>query len=77
MIKLPKIRCPQCGKYMTEAKAREIPPAITYRDCLRRCPACRIGASNAKNPAKIKFIHAQPKDQTPPAPPAPPEQPAQ
>jgi hypothetical protein len=57
MIELPRLRCPNCGKYIGPAKAKEIPPANTYEECLRRCERCRIGATNAKNPAKTKFIH--------------------
>ena len=44
---------------MGPVKAKEVPPAEKFEDCLRRCPRCLIGASNAKNPAKVKFIHGQ------------------
>ena len=67
MVILPKLRCPNCGKGMGPIKAKEVPPANTYDECLRRCPRCRIGATNAKSFAKIKFIRAD----TPPAAPAP------
>ncbi|OGR52601.1 MAG: hypothetical protein A2049_05530 [Elusimicrobia bacterium GWA2_62_23] len=72
MIELPRLRCPGCGKYIGPAKAKEIPPANNYNECLRRCPKCRIGATNAKNPAKTKFI----RDVTPQPPqdPQPPQQ---
>ena len=69
MITLPKIRCPQCGKGMGPVTAQVIPPANTFEDCLRRCPRCNIGATNAKNPAKVKYIRADtPQDLPPPKP---------
>lgn len=67
MPTLPKLRCPGCGKAMGPVTAGVIPPAEKYEDCLRRCPRCMIGATNAKNPAKVKFIHGQ-KPAEPPAP---------
>jgi hypothetical protein len=52
---------------MGPIKAKEIPPANKYEDCLRRCPRCRIGATNAKNPAKVKYLRAdQPQVQVQP-----------
>jgi hypothetical protein len=56
---------------MGPVKAAEVPPANKYEDCLRRCPRCRIGATNAKNPAKVKYIHADSPGilQSPDAPP--------
>ncbi|MCM2266473.1 MAG: hypothetical protein NDI60_01715 [Elusimicrobiales bacterium] len=79
MPELPRLRCPGCGKYIGPAKAKEIPPANTYEDCLRRCEKCRIGATNAKNPAKTKFIHGtKPQEPQPPQPvqePEPPQDP--
>lgn len=60
---LPKLRCPGCGKAMGPIKAKDVPPANKFEDCLRRCLRCNIGATNAKNPAKVKYIHGeQPKD---------------
>lgn len=60
---LPKLRCPNCGKAMGPVTAAVIPPAETFEDCLRRCYKCRIGATNAKNPAKVRFIQgARPQD---------------
>lgn len=77
MITLPKVRCPGCGKALGPVTAKEIPPANTYDECLRRCPRCKIGISNAKNPAKVKFIRSdQPPDPTPDPAPAPPPDPA-
>lgn len=58
MVILPKLRCPGCGKSIGPIKAKEVPPANKYEDCLRRCLRCGIGATNAKNPAKVKYIHA-------------------
>lgn len=63
MVILPKVRCPGCGKLMAEARAKEVPPAVKLSDCLRRCPRCNIGATNAKNPLKVKFIFPPPKAQ--------------
>lgn len=79
---LPRLRCPKCGKTIHGIDAKEVPPAEKYEDCLRRCNKCRIGASNAKNPAKVKFLHGDPLPPEPPAPgqqenPAPQEPPAQ
>jgi hypothetical protein len=59
MVILPRLRCPACGKGMGPVKAREVPPAIKFEDCLRQCPRCKIGATNAKNPAKVKYIYAE------------------
>lgn len=61
------VRCKGCGKHLGPVKARNIPLAEKFEDCLRRCERCRIGATNAKNPAKVKFIQG----------PKPPEAPAQ
>lgn len=63
MTILPKIQCPNCGKAMGPVTAEVIPPANTFEDCLRRCIKCGIGATNAKNPAKVNFIQGDiPKD---------------
>lgn len=67
MVTLPRLRCPDCGKAMGPIKAQKVPPANKYEDCLRQCTRCRIGATNAKSPAKVKYLRA---DQ-PPAPPPP------
>ncbi|OGR43849.1 MAG: hypothetical protein A2X35_09060 [Elusimicrobia bacterium GWA2_61_42] len=56
MIILPRLTCPNCGKPIRGVKVDVVPPAIVYTDCLRRCAKCGIGASNAKNPAKVKYI---------------------
>ena len=66
MTILPKIQCPGCGKSMSAVTAEVIPPANTFRDCLRRCLKCGIGATNAKNPAKVKFIQDDLPPETPP-----------
>jgi len=67
MITLPRLRCPNCGKNMGPVKAKEIPPAYKFEDCLRQCPRCLIGATNAINPAKVKFIQSgQPPQENPP-----------
>lgn len=58
MVELPMVRCPGCGKHLGPVKSRIIPLAEKFEDCLRRCERCRIGASNAKNPAKVRFIKA-------------------
>ena len=73
MVTLPRLRCPDCGKAMGPIKAKEVPPANKYEDCLRRCPNCRIGATNAKNPAKVKYLRdGQPAEPTPAEPTSPP-----
>lgn len=67
MVTLPRLRCPNCGKNMGPIKAKVVPPANTFEDCLRQCPRCMIGASNAINPAKVKFIQGPlPPQDTPP-----------
>ena len=75
MVELPHLRCPGCGAHLKPVKSRIIPLAEKYEDCLRRCEKCRIGATNAKNPAKVRFIYAgQPQQPAPAAPPPPPPQ---
>ncbi len=44
---------------MGQVTVKTVPPANSYRDCLRRCRKCRIGATNAKNPAKVRFLRAE------------------
>lgn len=67
MIILPRLRCPGCGKTIHAVKADFVPPAEKFEDCLRRCNKCRIGASNAKNPAKVKYHQGDPlPPETPP-----------
>lgn len=58
MVILPKLRCPTCGRGMGPIKAEVVPPANTYDECLRRCPRCGVGATNAKNPAKVRYIQS-------------------
>lgn len=53
---------------MKPVNAGEVPPAEKYEDCLRRCPKCGIGASNAKNPAKVKYLRADRPQAEPPRP---------
>ena len=72
MPTLPKLDCPNCGKAMGPVSAQNIPPATTFEDCLRRCNKCMIGATNAKNTNKVKFIRGP---QPPAAPELPPETP--
>ena len=69
IIKLPRLRCPNCGKGMGPVTAQAIPPANKFEDCLRQCPRCGIGATNAKSPAKVKYIYSdqQPPQESPPA----------
>lgn len=43
---------------MGPIKAEVVPPANTYEECLRRCPRCGVGATNAKNPAKVRYIQS-------------------
>ena len=73
MIILPRLRCPGCGKTIHAVKALVVPPAEKFEDCLRRCNKCRIGASNAKNPAKVRFIEGDPLPEPPPGQPQSPE----
>lgn len=51
---------------MGPISAKEIPPATKYDECLRRCPRCKLGATNAKNPAKVKYFHSDQPPGTPP-----------
>lgn len=67
MTILPKLRCPNCGKAMGPVTADIIPPANTFEDCLRRCPKCMIGATNAKNPAKVRYIQGELPPELPPS----------
>ncbi len=75
---LPRLLCPKCGKTIHGVNAKEVPPAEKYEDCLRRCNKCRVGASNAKNPAKVKFFYGEPRPEktAPQQPPTAPETPA-
>lgn len=67
MVELPHLRCPGCGGHLRPVKSRLVPRAEKYEQCLRKCEKCRIGATNAKNPAKVKFIYAnRPAPETPP-----------
>lgn len=67
MVILPKLRCPTCGRAMGPVKVNEVPPANKYEDCLRQCTRCGVGATNAKNPAKVKYIQSdQPRNIPPP-----------
>lgn len=78
MVELPHLRCPGCGAHLKPVKSRHIPLAEKYEDCLRRCEKCRIGATNAKNPAKVRFIHgAKPAAPEAPPPAAEPTEPPQ
>lgn len=62
---------------MGPVSAREIPPANKFEECLRKCPRCQIGATNAKNPARVKFIYGDQPPSKPEQPAAPqPEEPA-
>jgi hypothetical protein len=67
MTILPKIQCPGCGKNMASVTSDVIPPANSFEDCLRRCVKCGIGATNAKNPAKVRFIQSDTPPELPPA----------
>lgn len=65
-LPLPALACPICGWAMTN----EAPPsgdrvraAGTYRECLRRCSACKVGYSNAQT--KPTLIHADPVGNVP------------
>ena len=76
VIKLPRLRCPNCGKSMGPVTANSIPRANTYEECLRKCTRCLIGATNAISFAKVKFIQAPPPVLPPvqePGQPPPPE----
>jgi len=80
MVELPSLRCPNCGKRIGPVKSRNIPMAEKYEDCLRRCERCYIGATNAKSPAKVKFLHGVKPPEAPkpePAPETPPQEPPQ
>ena len=58
MVILPKLRCPTCGRGMGPVKADVVPPADKYEDCLRKCDRCGVGATNAKNPAKVRYLQS-------------------
>lgn len=66
MPTLPRLACPGCGKAMGPVSAQVIPPANTYEDCLRRCNKCMIGATNAKNSAKVKYLRGPLPPEIPP-----------
>lgn len=45
---MEKIICPKCGQLMIEDNI-PLKKVKSYEDCIRKCFACEIGASNAKN----------------------------
>ncbi len=45
---MTKTNCPHCGKEMNEYPGDPNKRAFCYDDCVRRCSACEIGASNSK-----------------------------
>jgi hypothetical protein len=50
---LPKMGCPACGSILHPRPGAAIVPT-TWRDCLRRCPDCELGLSNARiNPTVL------------------------
>jgi hypothetical protein len=59
MPRLQTIACPGCARPMTESEDTEIQPAGSFKDCVRRCEACGIGASNADG-SYVTFIYSDP-----------------
>jgi uncharacterized protein YbaR (Trm112 family) len=56
MSRLQIIACPSCKRPMTESEDSEIRRAESFKDCVRRCEACRVGASNADG-SPVTFIY--------------------
>lgn len=58
---LPNLNCPVCGGTMegvTVVGSARV--ATEYKDCLRECAKCGVGASNARNPSAVTFIFREP-----------------
>ena len=51
---LPELPCPLCGGLL-RARDGQITPSKSWSDCLRRCPRCRVGYSNARRNPTILF----------------------
>ena len=52
-MKMETVKCPKCNSVMQEFDVKS-KRASKYEDCVRRCTACEIGASNAQvNPTFI------------------------
>lgn len=63
---LATLSCPKCHGPMVGVNSLTSPPAATsYEDCLRRCDACGMGASNAANPDTVTYIHRSPLENIP------------
>jgi hypothetical protein len=58
---LSALSCPRCGEPMSSVQSRSRPgTANRFEDCLRRCEACRIGASNSATPDTVTYICEDP-----------------
>ena len=68
MITLPPLKCPGCTETLSGVEVEEAlrVGADGFDGCLRRCAACRIGASNAVDPERVTFIYADPIAAIPP-----------
>ena len=51
---LPEVGCPLCGDILRAGPGEAVAPA-SWRDCLRRCPECEVGVSNARSRPTVLF----------------------
>jgi hypothetical protein len=70
MPELPAIMCAGCGRtvgpvaYVPETKGGP-PTASSFDSCLRSCPDCNLGYSNASDPGRAVLIHRDPLQNIP------------
>lgn len=67
MPRLPDVKCPKCSETMRQTDLSSAArTARSYKECLRKCEKCEVGASNAKEPQSVTFIHKDPLESIPP-----------
>ncbi len=61
MPQLQSLICPNCrGPIPSVDYAGLSPTATQFDDCLRKCDACGVGASNAADPEAVTYIYRDP-----------------
>lgn len=65
MPQLSPLVCPKCSQPIAAIELMQrIPTATSFKDCLRRCDPCGIGASNTADP-RVTYIHRDPLENIP------------
>jgi hypothetical protein len=68
MITLPALECPNChGSIASVDFDAKRSAAAEFKDCLRKCAVCEIGASNTTDTNTVTFIYANPIESIPSA----------